>query len=59
MEICRGGKGVTSHLEVCYEEKGCPLCEIRDELMGEIADLKGEIANMERTIESLEEEITP
>ena len=54
MDICRGGKGVRAHDEVCYDGAFCPICSIDEELRGEIANLKEEISSMEKQIAELE-----
>lgn len=35
------------HDEVCYEGRSCPACAVRDELEGQIADLKLELKGVE------------
>ena len=42
MELC-----VDNHQEICYEGRLCPLCDIREDLKGEISDLEKKISEME------------
>jgi hypothetical protein len=54
MELCRGGRGVKDHEEICYEGRECPLCEKWLELAEEIASLKDDLSSAEKVIAKLE-----
>ena len=43
MNICNN-----DHEEICYEGRICPLCDMRDDLLSEIEDLKKEISDLEK-----------
>lgn len=46
-----------NHEEICYEDRKCPLCTIRDSLNEEIRDQEREIEELEREVSRLESEL--
>lgn len=54
MELCNGGEGIGYHVEVCYDARHCPLCDIRRDLREKISGLREEIAEKEKQISKLE-----
>ena len=47
MEICSGGRGFNAHPEIVHNEGSCPLCDMRDDLKGQIEDLNNTIEKLE------------
>jgi len=39
------------HEEVCYESRGCPVCDMRTELENKVAELENEISILETQVE--------
>ena len=48
MEVCTGGRGKDSHPEIVHDERYCPLCDMRDDLMGQISVLEAEIEELKK-----------
>jgi len=40
-----------NHVEICFESRKCPLCEMRDDKDGEINLLNAKIEDLEQQLE--------
>lgn len=52
MELCSDG-----HPEICYDQKGCPLCDLETKLVDEIKDLETKVTSQADEIGELEDQI--
>lgn len=48
MNLCN-----SDHDEVCYEGRHCPACQIKDDLVTQIADLDARIEQLKNELEEL------
>ncbi len=56
MNICRGGNGRPAHKPMAYNDDfgaDCPFCIMREDMAGQIAELKEKIEELNEEIKKL------